>query len=71
MYADDTNVYRKIQDCDDVSLLQNDINKVIEWSDKQPREEIHPGKCIHFSTNIKSTSSKNKYELALNDESLF
>ena len=37
-FADDTNVFRKIKSDADRQHLQDDLNKLIEWSEKWPFE---------------------------------
>ena len=44
MFADDTKLYREIKDTSDEDILQNDIDKMNEWSDYWLMS-FHPAKC--------------------------
>ena len=44
LYADDTKIWRKIQKWGDHDILQQDINKLYEWSVNN-KMKFHPQKC--------------------------
>ena len=44
MFADDTKLYREMSDVKDEAILQNDINKMEEWSNEWLMS-FHPEKC--------------------------
>ena len=44
MYADDTKVYRKINNLQDRNMLQEDIDKLVDWADKW-QLRFNAGKC--------------------------
>ena len=44
LFADDTKVFRKINSEDDRRILQNDIDRMVEWSDTWLLK-FHPDKC--------------------------
>ena len=44
MFSDDTKLYREIKDTSDEDILQNDIDKMNEWSDDWLMS-FHPAKC--------------------------
>ena len=44
MFADDTKVFKDINDIEDNKILQNDIQELEKWSDKCLLR-FHPDKC--------------------------
>ena len=46
LFADDTKIFRIIKDEDDKEILQDDLTKLEEWSDKWLLK-FHPEKCKH------------------------
>ena len=46
LFADDTKIFRIIKDEDDKEILQDDLTKLEEWSDKWFLK-FHPEKCKH------------------------
>ena len=47
-FVDDTKVFRKIKSDADRQHLQDDLNKLIEWSEKwQMLFNLGKGKCLH------------------------
>uniref|UniRef100_A0A6P7F2I6 Uncharacterized protein LOC114324180 n=1 Tax=Diabrotica virgifera virgifera TaxID=50390 RepID=A0A6P7F2I6_DIAVI len=46
LFADDLKIYRSIKDHEDCSLLQNDLNNLVEWCNKN-RLFLNINKC-HF-----------------------
>jgi hypothetical protein len=44
LFADDTNIFRLINSIDDQQILQNDLIKLENWSDKCLLK-FHPEKC--------------------------
>ena len=45
LFADDTKLFRQIKSSADISILQSDIKKLCEWSDKWLLR-FHPDKCV-------------------------
>ena len=50
LFADDTKIFRIIKDEDDKEILQDDLTKLEEWSDKWLLK-FHPEKCKHMKIN--------------------
>ena len=44
IFADDSYIYRVIETSNDNTLLQNDLNKLMEWENKWSMS-FHPSKC--------------------------
>ena len=59
MFADDTKIYKRIYDNEDHISMQEDINRMLEWSEKWLLK-FHPGKC--HVVEISNTRVKNKFE---------
>jgi len=59
LFADDTKVFRKIQDVNDEILLQQDLNSLVEWTKKWGMK-FNDEKCKVMST---AHSSSYEYEL--------
>ena len=53
LFADDTKIFRAIESLDDISGIQEDINKLFEWSVKW-QLPFNIGKCkvIHYGKDI-------------------
>ena len=53
LFADDTKIYRKIDNINDCNILQSDLNKLLQWSNKWLLK-FHPNKCkvIKVGPNI-------------------
>ena len=52
LFADDTKIYKAIESMDDVSTIQDDINKLMRWSrDWQLPFNVNKCKVIHFGKN--------------------
>ena len=49
LFADDTKIFRVINSLDDQHILQNDLVKLENWSDKWLLK-FHPEKCKHMNT---------------------
>ncbi len=47
LFADDTKIYRTIQNSDDQAILQSDLDKLHQWSEKWLLR-FHPAKCKHM-----------------------
>ncbi len=47
LFADDTKIYKTIENADDQASLQTDLDKLKEWSDKWLLK-FHPAKCKHM-----------------------
>ena len=67
MYADDTKVLAKISkdhENEDTSLMQNDINKIVEWTNRWlMRLKINKCKIMHIGKNYKQHNyTMNSYE---------
>ena len=49
LFADDAKVFRAIESFEDISLIQEDIDKLLRWSEKwQLPLNINKCKCIHY-----------------------
>ena len=48
MYADDTKLYREIREPRDPEILQEDLNKLSNWSDLWFLK-FHPEKCFSLT----------------------
>ena len=52
LFADDANIFKAVESMDDISIIQNDINTLLDWSHKwQLPLNIAKCKCIHFGKN--------------------
>ena len=51
LYADDTKIWREISGYDDHYVIQNDINRLYEWSVKN-QMRFHPKKCKALSVSL-------------------
>lgn len=58
MFADDTKLYRQIKSEEDVKLLQEDLDKLQNWSNKWLLK-FHPNKCKVIS--IKASGTRKYY----------
>jgi hypothetical protein len=54
MFADDTKVFKDINDIEDNKILQNDIQELENWSDKWLLR-FHPDKCKVLSAGKQKT----------------
>ena len=52
LYADDTKIWRKICSCSDCVILNNDIESLSKWADRNMMK-FHPNKCKVLSTSLK------------------
>ena len=50
LFADDTKIFREIKGSDDHTILQNDINTMLDWADEW-QLQFHPNKCVSMSIN--------------------
>jgi hypothetical protein len=66
MYADDTKLYRPISSNQDVTLLQQDLDALHEWSSSWLLK-FHPGKCKMLRIGTRN-QPKADYSLASNDD---
>ena len=57
LFADDTKLYRAINNSADVQLLQSDLNKLDMWS-KKWHLQFHPAKCMLMSLGRSQLLSK-------------
>ena len=53
-FADDTNLFRKTKDIGDKQKLQDDIDKLVRWSEKW-QMLLHLGKCKYLHTGPGNT----------------
>ena len=51
LFADDTKMFRAILNLLDIQVVQEDIHKLVEWSDKWLLK-FHPDKCIHMTIGL-------------------
>ena len=64
LFADDTKIYRRIQNDQDRHKLQEDLNNLQDWSDKWLLK-FHPDKC---KTMTISTTSKPRFQYTLTQQ---
>jgi hypothetical protein len=62
LFADDTNIFRSINSIDDQQILQNDLIKLENWSDKCLLK-FHPEKCKHMNMHRTPKEEEVKYNL--------
>ena len=46
-FADDTKVFRKVNTDGDKQYLQNDLDRLVKWSEKSQMFNFGKGKCLH------------------------
>ena len=56
LYADDTKIWRKIENWSDHDILQKDINNLYEWSVNN-KMKFHPQKCKVLIVNMHESNS--------------
>ena len=66
MFADDTKIFREINSIEDSVILQEDLTKLLQWSNKWLLK-FHPDKCISLSINKKQ---ENEVHYKLGDHTL-
>jgi len=66
MFADDTKIYREIRSINDRNMLQNDLDKLFNWSCNS-RLKFHPGKCKVLEISSKYTQQQVKPQYVLQD----
>ncbi len=57
LFADDTKVFNKSKDISDASTLQQDLDRLTEWS-KKWLLKFHPDKCKHMHLGKKNDTGK-------------
>ena len=62
LFADDTKIFRIIKGEDDKEILQDDLTKLEEWSDKWLLK-FHPEKCKHMKISKSKNEETNTYRL--------
>lgn len=62
LFADDTKVFKQIKSADDAPKLQEDINRMLDWT-KDSLLEFHPEKCKSM-TIARRTGTVRDYEIA-------
>ena len=67
LFADDTKLFREIKSNHDHTILQEDINKLLDWSDKWLLK-FHPDKCVFM--NISNDINHNPYVYEMRDHIL-
>ena len=50
LFADDTKIFRQVNGPDDHSILQDNINNMLDWANKW-QLKFHPAKCVSMSIN--------------------
>ena len=60
-FADDTKLFRKVKEIGDKQNLQDDIDKLVKWSDKW-QMSLHFGKCKCLHTGSINTGMNYKWE---------
>ena len=69
LFADDAKIFKAIESFKDISVIQEDINKLLKWSTKwQLPLNINKFKCIHYGkSNPKHTYTIGNIDLANDD----
>ena len=62
LFADDTKIFRIIKGEDDKEILQDDLTKLEEWSDKWLLK-FHPEKCKQMKISKSKNEETNTYKL--------
>jgi hypothetical protein len=62
LFADDTKIYNIIGKKEDTEQLQNDLNKLSDWSDTWLLR-LHPEKCKHMHIGKPGPNIDQKYTL--------
>ena len=57
LFADDTKIFRGIHSQEDSDILQEDIEKLFQWSNKWLLK-FHPDKCVTLSINSKMSEDR-------------
>ena len=52
-FADDANVFRKVSNDSDKQHLQNDLDKLVKWSEKWQLFNFGKCKCLHTGLGCK------------------
>ena len=60
LFADDTKLWREMKTLDDHKILQDDIKKLVEWSDKWLLK-FHPDKCVSMNVSCKYNENTQSY----------
>ena len=67
LFADDCVVYRQIDSPQDHSILQDDLNKLVDWSNTW-QMKFNGDKCVVM--NFGTLKNKSKYEYKINNQTL-
>ena len=62
LFADDTAVYRVINDCSQQLQLQQDLNRLAEWENSWDMQ-FHPAKCVSMPITRRRNVLNNSYTL--------
>ena len=52
MFADDTKIYKQIENEEDCDIIQDDLDELFKWSEKWLLR-FHPDKCLHLEVKGK------------------
>ena len=67
LFAEDTKLFRIINNINDIALLQNDIDKLTSWTEKNWLLKSHPNKCEFMKLANSADDTEYNYTL-LNTE---
>ena len=67
LFADDCVVYRQIDSPQDHSIVQDDLNKLVDWSNTW-QMKFNVDKCVVM--NFGTLKNKSKYEYKMNNQTL-
>ena len=74
LYADDTKIWREILSFSDHHVIQNDINRLYDWSVRN-RMTFHPKKCkvlsVSLQRNVLDNLPFNNFVYALNQSDIY
>ena len=62
LFADDCKFFRQIITPEDTSIMQSDLDKLLEWS-KTWLLKFHPGKCVTLRLSLHKQNDKYTYHL--------
>ena len=62
LYADDMKIWRKVYSAEDQTILQNDINRLYQWSVSN-RMNFHPSKCKVVQSTLRHNILSSLYRM--------
>ena len=65
LFADDTKIFREIKSDQDRIILQQDINKLVKWSEIWLLK-FHPDKCVYMNVSTNQENNIGEYSMGIN-----